>query len=71
MSLNSDMLLSIILQASPKPVAITQAAAFVAGADFLIAVGGAQAIAAMAYGIPGKIPSCDAIVGPGTCYLKF
>jgi histidinol dehydrogenase len=30
------------------------------------AVGGAQAIAAFAYGIPGKIPSCDAIVGPGT-----
>jgi histidinol dehydrogenase len=33
------------------------------------AVGGAQAIAAFAYGIPGKIPSCDAIVGPGMHFI--
>lgn len=33
------------------------------------AVGGAQAIAAFAYGIPGKIAACDAIVGPGNKFV--
>ena len=36
--------------ASPRPAPITLAAAYVAGADALLAVGGAQAIAALAYG---------------------
>jgi hypothetical protein len=39
-----------VIVASPKPALITLGAAFVAGADALLAVGGAQAIAAMAYG---------------------
>jgi len=46
----------------------TLAAAHVANADGLLAVGGAQAIAAMAYGI-GEIPSCDVIVGPGNKWV--
>jgi len=54
--------------ASPRPALATLAAAHVANADGLLAVGGAQAIAAMAYGI-GPIPSCDVIVGPGNKWV--
>eukprot|EP01041_Mallomonas_annulata_P004770 gene4770-9493_t len=54
--------------ASPRPALATIAAAHVAGADSLIAVGGAQAIGAMAYGV-GPIPSCDVIVGPGNKWV--
>ena len=54
--------------ASPRPAVITLAAAFVAGADALLAVGGAQAIAAMAFGI-GGVPACDVIVGPGNKWV--
>ena len=54
--------------ASPRPAQITIGAAFVAGADALVTVGGAQAIAALAYGI-GRIPPCDVIVGPGNRWV--
>jgi histidinol dehydrogenase len=54
--------------ASPRPAPITIAAAFVAGADALLTIGGAQAIAAFAYGA-GRVPACDAIVGPGTRWV--
>eukprot|EP00455_Lapot_gusevi_P000897 TRINITY_DN10377_c0_g1_i4.p1 TRINITY_DN10377_c0_g1~~TRINITY_DN10377_c0_g1_i4.p1 ORF type:complete len:453 (-),score=132.79 TRINITY_DN10377_c0_g1_i4:79-1386(-) len=54
--------------ASPRPAEITKAAAFVAGADALLAVGGAQAIAAFAYGA-GQVPAMDVIVGPGNKYV--
>ncbi len=54
--------------ASPKPTPITLAAAALSGADALLAVGGAQAIAAFAYGA-GEIPACDAIVGPGNRWV--
>jgi len=40
----------------------------VAGADALLPVGGAQAIAALAYGA-GPIPACDVVVGPGNRYV--
>ncbi len=53
--------------ASPKPTAITLAAAAVAGADRLLAVGGAQAIAAMAYGV--SVDPVDVIVGPGNRWV--
>ncbi|MBN2525765.1 MAG: histidinol dehydrogenase [Deltaproteobacteria bacterium] len=53
---------------SPKPVPVTLAAAYYAGADGFAAVGGAQAIAAFAYGA-GQIPACDIIVGPGNKYV--
>ena len=49
--------------ASPRPTDLTLAAAWVAGADGVLAVGGAQAIAALAFGT--VTPSCDLIVGPG------
>lgn len=54
--------------ASPRPAPITLAAAFVAGADALLAVGGAQAIGALAFGA-GEVPACDAIVGPGNRWV--
>lgn len=58
----------IVWVASPRPALATLAAAHVAGADSLIAAGGAQAIAAMAYGV-GPIPACDVIVGPGNKWV--
>ena len=54
--------------ASPRPTAVTLAAAYIAEADQLIPVGGAQAIAALAYGA-GPIGACDALVGPGNMYV--
>ena len=54
--------------ASPRPAEITLAAAAVAGADGLLAVGGAQAIAALAYGA-GGVPPCDVVVGPGNRWV--
>ncbi len=54
--------------ASPNPRPVTLAAAAVAGADGLLAAGGAHAIAALAYGA-GPIARCDAIVGPGNRYV--
>jgi phosphoribosyl-ATP pyrophosphohydrolase/phosphoribosyl-AMP cyclohydrolase/histidinol dehydrogenase len=50
--------------ASPRPTAATLAAAALAGADVLLRVGGAHAIAALAYGA-GPVPPCDVVVGPG------
>ncbi len=44
------------------------AAASVAGADRIFKVGGAQAIAAMAYGTE-TVPRVDMIVGPGNAYV--
>ena len=54
--------------ASPRPPLIIQAAAAIAGADGLLAVGGAQAIAALAFGA-GSAPACDAVVGPGNRFV--
>jgi histidinol dehydrogenase len=44
------------------------AAAYLAGVDRVFTVGGAQAIAALAYGTK-TIPSVDKIVGPGNAYV--
>ena len=54
--------------ASPRPARITLAAAAAAGADALLAAGGAQAIAALSYGA-GAVPACDAVVGPGNRWV--
>ncbi|KAG8467480.1 hypothetical protein KFE25_000796 [Diacronema lutheri] len=54
--------------ASPRPTQITLGAAFVAGADAVLAAGGAHAIAALAYGC-GPIGPADAVVGPGNQYV--
>jgi histidinol dehydrogenase len=44
------------------------AAAHIAGVDWVFTVGGAQAIAALAYGTE-SIPQVDKIVGPGNAYV--
>ena len=44
------------------------AAAFVAGVDSVVRIGGAQAIAALAYGTE-TVPKADKIVGPGNIYV--
>ena len=49
---------------------MTLAAAFVAGVDRLFAVGGAQAIAAMAYGTQ-SLPAVDKICGPGNIFVML
>ncbi|HSL19705.1 MAG TPA: histidinol dehydrogenase [Methylomirabilota bacterium] len=54
--------------ASPRPTAVTLAAAAVAGADAVLAVGGAHAVAALAYGA-GPVPACDVVVGPGNRWV--
>jgi phosphoribosyl-ATP pyrophosphohydrolase/phosphoribosyl-AMP cyclohydrolase/histidinol dehydrogenase len=54
--------------ASPRPALVTQAAAAIGGARGLLAVGGAQAIAALAFGA-APVPPCDAVVGPGNRWV--
>ncbi|PRC94007.1 histidinol dehydrogenase [Solimicrobium silvestre] len=44
------------------------AAAFIAGVDKIFTIGGAQAVAALAYGT-ATIPAVDKIVGPGNAYV--
>ncbi|CCI49131.1 unnamed protein product [Albugo candida] len=56
-----------VIVASPRPALCTLAAAHVAKADSFLIIGGAQAIAAMAYGV--GVPSCDIIVGPGNKWV--
>ena len=53
---------------SPRPAPATLAAAALAGAKALVAAGGAQAVAAMAFGA-GEIPACDVVVGPGNKWV--
>ncbi|HTK57107.1 MAG TPA: histidinol dehydrogenase [Gemmatimonadales bacterium] len=53
---------------TPRPDPIILAAAALAGVDGLFTVGGAQAIAALAYGA-GPVPACDVIVGPGNRWV--
>jgi phosphoribosyl-ATP pyrophosphohydrolase/phosphoribosyl-AMP cyclohydrolase/histidinol dehydrogenase len=53
--------------ASPKPTDETLAAAAIAGATGLLRVGGAQAIAALAFGV--GVPACDVLAGPGNDWV--
>lgn len=57
-----------VIVASPKPTKHTLAAAYLAGADGVLCIGGAQAIGALAYGING-FPPADMIVGPGSRWV--
>jgi histidinol dehydrogenase len=59
---------SEVIVCSPRPSAALLAAAEMAGVDRVFAVGGAGAIAAMAYGTE-SIPRVDKIVGPGNAYV--
>jgi histidinol dehydrogenase len=57
-----------IVMVSPKPSPLVLAAAAIAGVDRVIGIGGAQAVAALAYGTE-SIPRVDKIVGPGNAYV--
>jgi histidinol dehydrogenase len=57
-----------VVAVCPKPAPVVMAAAVEAGVDRLFRVGGAQAIAALAYGT-ATIPRVDKIVGPGNRYV--
>jgi histidinol dehydrogenase len=57
-----------VIAVCPKPDAVVMAAALEAGVSRLFRVGGAQAIAALAYGT-ASIPRVDKIVGPGNRYV--
>jgi histidinol dehydrogenase len=59
---------SRIVVCSPKPVRETLAAAYLAGVTEFYRIGGAQAIAALAYGT-GTIAPVDKIVGPGNLFV--
>ena len=54
--------------ASPNPSREVMAAGAVAGVAGLLGVGGAQAVAAMAYGVPPS-PQCDVVAGPGNQWV--
>jgi phosphoribosyl-ATP pyrophosphohydrolase/phosphoribosyl-AMP cyclohydrolase/histidinol dehydrogenase len=56
-----------VWSASPRPTPVTLAAAAIAGCDGLLAIGGAQAVAALAFGTVS--PACDLIVGPGNRWV--
>ena len=60
----------IMVVPSPKGAVneLVLAAAYIAEVDKVITIGGAQAIAAMAYGTE-SIPKVDKIVGPGNIYV--
>ena len=61
-----------IVVCSPKPARETLAAAWLAGATEFYRIGGAQAIAALAYGTVqngGGIAPVDKIVGPGNLFV--
>jgi histidinol dehydrogenase len=57
-----------VVMVSPNPNPLVLAAAAIAGVDRVIAVGGAQAVAALAYGT-ASVPRVDKIVGPGNAYV--
>jgi histidinol dehydrogenase len=57
-----------IIVACPRPAPVVMAAARAAGVTKLFRMGGAQAIAAMAYGTR-TVPRVDKIVGPGNQYV--
>jgi len=57
-----------IVMVSPNAEPMVLAAAALAGVDRAFAVGGAQAVAALAYGT-ASVPRVDKIVGPGNAYV--
>ena len=57
-----------LVMVSPGPNALVLAAAAIAGVDRVISIGGAQAVAALAYGTQ-SVPRVDKIVGPGNVYV--
>ena len=61
---------SEVVVCTPDPSPVTLAAALTAGVDRLFAIGGAQAIAAMAFGTE-SVPQVDKICGPGNVFVSI
>jgi len=59
-----------IVMVSPNPNPATLAAGFVAGVDKVYRIGGAQAVAALAFGTE-TVPKVDKIVGPGNIFVAL
>ena len=57
-----------LVMVSPNPEPLVLAAAALAGVDRVLAIGGAQAVAALAYGTQ-SLHRVDKIVGPGNVYV--
>jgi histidinol dehydrogenase len=57
-----------VIMVSPNPDPLVLAAAALAGVDRVFVLGGAQAVAALAYGTR-TVPRVDKIVGPGNAYV--
>ncbi len=57
-----------LVMTSPNPAPMVLAAAALAGVDRIVSLGGAQAVAALAFGTD-SIPRMDKIVGPGNAYV--
>jgi histidinol dehydrogenase len=57
-----------VVMVSPNPNSLVLAAAALAGVDRVVGIGGAQAVAALAYGTQ-TVPAVDKIVGPGNAYV--
>src|SRR5204862_5702520 len=57
-----------LVMVSPNPSPLVLAAAALAGVDRVIGIGGAHAVAALAYGTK-RIARVDKIVGPGNAYV--
>nr|MDQ3574679.1 histidinol dehydrogenase [Actinomycetota bacterium] len=65
-----ELVLCVPPDADGSVGAVTLAAAAVAGVDEVYRIGGAQAVAAMAYGTE-SIPPVDVIAGPGNVYVSL
>jgi histidinol dehydrogenase len=57
-----------VILLTPRPSEVVLAAAAIAGVDRIFQIGGAQAIAAVAFGTE-TLPRVDKIVGPGNAYV--
>jgi len=57
-----------VVMVSPNPDPLVLAAAAIAGVDRVLVIGGAQAVAALAYGTR-TVPRVDKIVGPGNAFV--
>lgn len=57
-----------VIAVCPRPEPIVMLAALEAGVDRVFRIGGAQAVAALAYGT-ATVPRVDKIVGPGNAYV--
>ncbi len=65
-----ELLLCTPPEASGLPSPVTLAAARIAGVDRVFRIGGAQAIAAMAYGTE-TVPAVDMVCGPGNVFVTL